>query len=354
MSNLSLRIKQARKAAKLSLRALADLIGLSHAAIKKYEDADVYPSSDVLFKLSKALNVRVDFFFRPSKVSLEGVKFRKRKKLRKKAEEQIKFNVIDQIERRLELEGLYPESPTPSFELPDGLPNQINNLAELESVAELLRTHWKLGLLPIYELIDALETCGVRVFIVDSTEKDFDGLSTTINNEPIIVVSSRCSGDRQRFSLMHELAHYILKERLSSSIDEERACDRLAGAMLLPREILFQSIGKTRNSIELQELLLLKEQFQISMSAICHRLKDLKIITPYYHRNIMIQFSKRGWHTKEPGTKISPEKTHIFKQLLFHALGEDYIGEAKAAELLSCSLRELKILRQIPNHARTC
>ncbi len=38
MSNLGVRLQQARKAAGLSLRALADRINLSHAAIKKYED----------------------------------------------------------------------------------------------------------------------------------------------------------------------------------------------------------------------------------------------------------------------------------------------------------------------------
>ncbi len=79
MSNLGIRLQQARKAAGLSLRSLADLVHLSHAAIKKYEDGDVYPSSDMLIKLARALKVRVDFFFRPIKVSLENVKFRKRK-----------------------------------------------------------------------------------------------------------------------------------------------------------------------------------------------------------------------------------------------------------------------------------
>jgi transcriptional regulator with XRE-family HTH domain len=56
MSNLSIRLQQARKAAGLSLRALADLIPLSHAAIKKYEDGLVYPSSDMLLKLARALD----------------------------------------------------------------------------------------------------------------------------------------------------------------------------------------------------------------------------------------------------------------------------------------------------------
>jgi len=49
------------------------------------------PSSDMLIKLAKTLKVRVDFFFRPIKVSLENVKFRKRKKIKWKAEEAIKF-----------------------------------------------------------------------------------------------------------------------------------------------------------------------------------------------------------------------------------------------------------------------
>ena len=132
MSNLGIRLQQARKAAGLSLRALGDLIDLSHAAIKKYEDGEVYPSSDILLKLAKALEVRVDFFLRPIKVSLENVKFRKRQKLSGKAEEAIKFAVIDQIERRLELENLYPSSPISLFKLPPHSPQKINDFDDIE------------------------------------------------------------------------------------------------------------------------------------------------------------------------------------------------------------------------------
>ena len=157
MSNLGIRLQQARKAAGLSLRALADLVSLSHAAIKKYEDGYVYPSSDMLLKLAKALKVRVDFFFRPVKVSLENIKFRKRQKLSTKAEEAIKFEVIGQIERRLELENLYPSSPIKPFSLPDNFPQKIHHFEEIEPLAEKLRHHWKLGLAPIHDLIDAVQ-----------------------------------------------------------------------------------------------------------------------------------------------------------------------------------------------------
>lgn len=349
MSNLSIRIQQARKAAGLSLRALGELMDLSHAAIKKYEDGDVYPSSDILLKLAKALDVRVDFFFRPIKVSLENIKFRKRKKLSGKAEESIKFDVIDQIERRLELENLYPSSPLPSFELPHNSPQKISSFDDIEMFAEKLRDHWKLGLAPIHDLIDALENRGVRVFIVDSEEEHFDGLSTVIKDQPIIVIGSRWPGDRQRFNLIHELAHYLLKGRLSPDMNEEHACNRFAGAFLFPRTAVYQAVGQQRRAVEWQELLLIKEQFQVSIGAICHRLKDLGIIHESYYKSLMIRFRQKNWHRKEPGVEIPPEKAHAFNQMVFHALGEEYIGESKAAELLSCTLYQLKALRQVQN-----
>lgn len=349
MNSLGVRLQQARKAGGLSLRALADLVSLSHAAIKKYEDGDVYPSSDMLIKLAKALKVRVDFFFRPIKVSLENVKFRKRKKLNGKAKEAIKFEVISQIERRLELENLYPSSPVPVFELPADLPQKINSPEEIESVAEKLRNLWKLGLAPIHDLTDAFESQGIRVFIIDIDEEYFDGLSTIINDQPIIVISSRWPGDRQRFNLAHELAHYIFINRLSPKLDEEQACNRFAGAFLFPREAVFQAAGKERRAIEWQELLLFKEQFQLSMGAICYRLRDLGIIQEFYYKSLVIRFRQKGWHRKEPGLEVTSEKAHTFNQMLFHALGEEYIGEPKAAELLSCSLSQLKALRQVQN-----
>ncbi len=349
MNTLSIRLQQARKAAGLSLRALADLVDLSHAAIKKYEDGVAYPSSDMLIKLAKALKVRVDFFFRPIKVTLENVKFRKRKKLNGKAEEAIKFEVIDQIERRLELENLYPISPVSVFKLPSDLPQKISSLEELESIAEKLRNHWKLGLAPIHDLIDAFEAQGIRVFVVNTDEEHFDGLSTVINNQPIIVISSRCPGDRQRFNLAHELAHYILIDRLSPKLDEEQACNRFAGAFLFPRESVFQRVGKVRRGIEWQEFLSIKEQFQLSIGAICYRLKDLGVIQEPYYKSLVIRFRQKGWHRKEPGLEIPSEKAHTFNQMVFRALGEEYIGESKAAELLSCSLTQLKAFSRMQN-----
>ena len=171
-----------------------------------------------------------------------------------------------------------------------------------------------------------------------------------INDHPIIVIGSRWPGDRQRFSLAHELAHYIVANRLSSAIDEEQACNRFAGAFLFPKEAVLQVIGTQRHAIEWPELCLIKEEFQISMGAICHRIKDLGIIQDSYYNKLVNSFRRKGWNRTEPGPGIPPEKTHAFDQMLFHALGEGYIGEPKAAELLACSLDHLKGLLQVHNY----
>lgn len=353
--NLGIRLMRARKASGFGLRKLGKLVGLSHMAISKYEKGVLTPSSDILLKLSKALGVSVAFFFRRVTIKLGEIKFRKRQGLRKKVEASIKAQIADQIERRLDLESLYPNPPIQTFKIPDSLSNQIDEYDQLEEVADKLRNYWKLGRAPIQDFIDVLESHGIRVFIIDYEEEMFDGLSTLINDQPIIVISSKWPGDRQRFTLAHELGHFILRNCLSKSLKEEKACNRFAGAFLLPKESLVQEMGKIRTSIEWRELSLLKEEFKLSMRSICYRLKDAGIIKESYFKSLIYIFNQKGWNKQEPGNNIPSEKTHIFKQMIFHALGEEYIGESRAAELLDYSLetfRDFRLMEEI-RHATT-
>ncbi|XQU07979.1 helix-turn-helix transcriptional regulator [Halomonas sp. LY9] len=69
---------RARKAAGLSMQALADQVGVSATMINKYEKGKSTPGSKALIQLSKALGVRSEYFFRPVQVQLEGVEYRKR------------------------------------------------------------------------------------------------------------------------------------------------------------------------------------------------------------------------------------------------------------------------------------
>jgi Zn-dependent peptidase ImmA (M78 family)/transcriptional regulator with XRE-family HTH domain len=332
----------------MSLRDLGAVVGLTHAAIKKYEDEQATPPSTTLLKLARALNVRTEYFFRPETMTLDQIEYRKRSTLPKKRLEAIEHEVIDQIERRIELENLFPSPPVTPFAPVTELPANISDIAQIEEAAEAVRKAWDLGLDPIPDLIDVSETHGIRVFMIDTNaDPKFDGLAASVNQMPIIVVGSNWPGDRQRFTLAHELGHLMLSDRLTAGIDEEIACNRFAGAFLIPRKSVMQELGAHRNYIEPKELALLKEEFGLSMAGILYRARDLGIVSPSWRDEQAKLFRIKGWHLTEPGKPYPPEKAHVFEQLVFHALGEEYIGESKAAELMKMSLTTFQTVRSL-------
>lgn len=337
------RIQRARKALGLSLRDLAAQVALSHAAVKKYEDNEVTPSSDILIRLAKALNVKVEYFFRPERFTLENLQYRNHANLPEKQLEEIKAKMLDQIERRVELESLFPTLPIQEFSLRE---KKIKTYDDIESVASEIRKQWKLGLEPLPNLIDIFEEHGIKVFEIDNKQyPKFDGLSASINDMPIIVIGNQWPGDRQRFTLAHELGHLVLHGFFHPNLDEEACCNRFAGAFLLPKEPLIAILGKHRNYIEPRELSLLKQEFGISMLSILHRAEDTRIISNSLYRQLRSEFNERGWSKLEPGKQYPKEETHIFEQMIFHALAEEYIGESKAAELMNIPLESFRSLR---------
>ena len=81
-----------------------------------------------------ALDVRTEYFFRPTKVQLEGVEYRKRASTPQKVLARINGDVLDQAERWHELLGFYPDSvkPIAEFSLPEALPAKIDTLEQAE------------------------------------------------------------------------------------------------------------------------------------------------------------------------------------------------------------------------------
>lgn len=335
------RLMRARKAAGLSMNALATEVGVSANAIKKYEHGETMPTSANLLKLAKTLGVRTEYFFRPVKIALEGIEYRKRASTPQKLLDQINGDVMEQAERWAELLDLYPDSvkPVPTFALPDNLPKQVANYDDIEVIAIQMREAWTLGLNPIPEMIDALESKGIMIISTDvESKKKFDGLAGSIGRTPVVVISSHQSGDRQRFTLAHELGHLVLHDRLNADLDEEKACNHFAGAFLLPKPALLQHIGEHRRALEPRELFMLKHEFGISMMAILVRVGQCGVISESLQKQYYMAFSQQGWRTEEPGEAYPQEETLLFEQLVYRALGEDYIGESKAAELMGISL----------------
>ena len=338
------RFKSARLMKGFSLQDLADALDnqLSRQALHRYEKGEVIPDSEKINLLSKALEVNPDYFFRSTKVELGEVAFRKLSKMPQKEAAVIKEITKEKLSRYLELEEIL------------GLPNEFEDylkdfeiVTEYEQVnraAELLREKWSLGSGPIFNIVELLEDKNIKVVDLRVND-DFDGLQTRVNGTiPVVAYNANKINkpDRIRFTLLHELAHLLLKFGNITERQKETLCHQFAGAMLLPEKTLKAELGEHRNKLSINELGNIKKQYGISMQAVVMRAKDCGIINDHYTKQFFFLIRQLNWKVDEPVEYHGVEESNRFEQLLFRALIEDQISMSKAASLSNQSLAEFK------------
>lgn len=337
------RIKQARKANKLSLRKLAEEIGVSAMAISKYErDLDV-PGSGVLLRLSQALKVKVDFFFRPNIVSVQLQAFRKHSSLGVKDLEAIQMRIQDWVERYIAVESLFISEPAP-IHLPL---YPVGSLDEIEIVALKLRDHWFLGYDPIENMVQLLEDRGIKVGIISGFDH-FDACTFQVNGDAVIVTKAELTGDRQRFNLGHELGHLLLD--MQGDLEPEKAANRFVGAFLVPAKTAYYELGGNRSDLNINELYMLKHKYGLSMQAWVYRARDLNIISENTAKRLFQQFRSNGWYRQEPGDPYPTETPTRMERLVYRALAEDLISRSRAQELLGKPLQLHWEIETLPHH----
>jgi Zn-dependent peptidase ImmA (M78 family)/transcriptional regulator with XRE-family HTH domain len=341
------KLKVARSAAGLSLRALSDAIDgrVSAQAIGKYERDEDMPSSGVLLVIADALAISVDYLLSAEELVLEGVDFRKKAVASVREEAQLEARTIHLLERYLSLEDMLGLKSV-DWEQPRSAPHPVADVRDAEDAARSVRDDWGLGNDPIPKLAELLEERGIKVLSLELD--DIDGLAAKVRRKDrssarVIVIKQSSWSERKRFNLAHELGHMVLAP--DPGVDEEKAAHRFAGAFLMPADVLRSEVGAHRSSISIGEFAALKERFGVSIQALAYRCKDLGIINQTAFAKLFRVFAERGWRTfpfAEPGT-IEPaaEEPRRFERLCYRALAENVIGEARAAELLNISVREL-------------
>jgi Zn-dependent peptidase ImmA (M78 family)/DNA-binding XRE family transcriptional regulator len=339
------RIKLARKKAGLSLRALADALGgkVSAQAIGKYERGEMTPSSGVLLALCKALNVSLSYLMDTQGIELTGVDFRTKANTTAKDRAHVETEVVEWIERYLQIESIL-ELDSAEWQAPISPARKLQTIEDAEALADEVREKWKLGGDAIPNMTELLEEKGLKVLVEELPER-VSGFTCMIRRGgnqpelPVIVVNKKCTLERRRLTLAHELAHRVIDPQNFDEKDEEKAATYFAGAFLIPRDHLEQEIGKHRQHFGYKELIDLKRLYRVSGAALLVRLKNIGIIS----ESVMIyafQTIACGWRTKEP-EELEPidirgqrEKPYRFERLCYRALAEGLISLSKASELL--------------------
>lgn len=323
------RVRLVRVRAQMSTRDLAKRVGVSATAISKYERGTAYPRQSTLLRLARALSVKVEFFFRDVKVDTISPAYRKDSSLGKRAQESIEATITEVLERRLAIEDVLPNSSARKHSLPV---YDVTSPGEADEAAGSLRDAWDLGSDPLDDLTGRLENHGVVVVLVDDGPTGFDGFSCWVNESvPVIAVSSHIPGDRERFSLAHELGHLVM--RVPEDINPEPLAHRFAAALLVPRQAALAELGTKRSNLSLNELLLLKQEYGISIQAWVRRARDLDIIDQDVYSGMFRRLAQLGFRRQEPG-EVKKEQPRYFELLVHQALSERLITPSYAATLL--------------------
>lgn len=339
------RIKSARMLAGLSLRELSNDLSsiVSHNAISKYEKGLMMPDSKVLIALSRVLDVKTDYFLRPQTVEISKIEFRKKSSLTVKKTNSIKENIKDSIERYIELETFLNFKNAFENPIKDMF---IEHAEDVEIAVKQLLHQWDLGINALPNVIEILEDKDIKVVEIDADEK-FDGLSGWANQSiPIIVINKNFTVERKRFTALHELGHLLLSinsEKFTHK-EIEKFCNVFAGAMLLPKETLFNELGEKRNSISINELIYIKESYGISIQSIMARAKDLGVISndQYVRFRIRVNQDQNLKLEIGYGEYKGVEHSSRFKQLLYRATAEEIISMSKAASLSNVKLAQFR------------
>lgn len=342
------RFKSARLMNGFSLQDLADALDnkLSRQALHRYEKGEVIPDAEKINLLSKALGVSADYFFRTTKIEMSDIEYRKLSKMPPKEAAIINEKTKEYLSRYLELEeiiGLQKEfeNPLKDFQI-------ITSYRQVNDAANILRDNWALGKGPIFNIVELLEDKNIKVIKLDVAE-DFDGLQTFVNGSiPVVAYNARKTNkpDRIRFTLLHELAHLLLKFGNVSEREKETLCHEFAGAMLLPEEALKSELGEYRTKLSTLELGNIKKQYGISMQAIVMRARACGIINDHYTKQFFFFIKQMNWKVDEPVEYQGVEESNRFEQLLFRALIEEQISMSKAASLSNQSLAEFRKVYQ--------
>src|SRR5690554_6224125 len=295
----------------LTMRELADRVGLTSMAISNYEKGIRNPDRETLSKLAEVFNIRIVDLLSPrnDKLQFAHGEFRKNTRLGKSKQDLIHESIEEYFNRFFNIIEILGEAILPSM--------PACNLGQISE--------------------DIVENNGILIYSNEINGRDFSGINGSLNGRPYIAVNKDMNPERQRFTIAHELAHIFFS--WPPKTDCEKASNAIAGAFLFPRKDAIRELGVKRTEIY-RDMELTAKEYGISMLCLAYRARELKIVSEEAYRRFMKRASRMGWQSKEP-SRISMEESTLFRQLVFRAVSEGEVSVQKGAELLQIPYQEV-------------
>lgn len=326
MSNLALLLETARRAEGLTQAELAELAGVTQAALSRYESGLREPDAETLTQIAGALNLTPIFFHDAIKVrgaTAVEAHMRRRRTARpsqwRRLEARLNMHRLH-ARRVFDEVALRTEHRVPTFDPIEG---------DAATAASMLRMQWHMPSGPVRNLVGWAEQAGCLVIEEDFGTPGVDGLSQWIDDVPVVLLNAAAPTDRKRLTLGHEIGHLCLHADEVGDEPETQA-NTFAAELLMPAS----TIKIQLRDLKIAKLLDLKREWQVSMQALVERAHDLKVITPARRTSLWKALSAKGWRTSEPlSDELAPERPTLTHQI-GSALASRGLGGPDVAELL--------------------
>jgi Zn-dependent peptidase ImmA (M78 family)/transcriptional regulator with XRE-family HTH domain len=251
-------------------------------------------------------------------------------------------------------------APMPRLNYPE--PYSVGGLgvqAAAEEIAAMERSRLGMGIGPIPDILDVLETdVGLRVFVLPLGEFHIAGMfAFTDRLGGCVLVNGTHPATRQNWSMAHEYAHFLLdryKEDVTVLAYErkpknEQFADALAGSFLMPAAGLrqrFRRIVQSRKDFTVADLCLLADQYSVSVEAMTRRLEAIGSLK----RDTWDELAGQGMDAAKVQRHLGlqahrsrrvrlPER---YVGLAVQAFEEERITESELMRLLRCSRVEAR------------
>lgn len=284
----------ARRAAGMTHADLVQRVGVTQAALSRYENDLREPDGEVLERLSEALGLSVDFLthqFRLSGGIAADAHMRRQRST--------KVSDWKRVEARLNL--LRMRSAFFFERVPMSTATHVPTFDPAETsaadAARLVRAQWRMPIGPVRNLTRWLESAGGVVVAETFGTRRIDGMSQWAAAHPVVLVNSELPVDRYRWTLAHELGHVVLHNQFVDEDPEQQAND-FAAEFLMPEHL----ISPLLHHVTMGRLLDLKREWGVSMQAILERAYRLERVSAAERQLIYRALGARGWRTTEPGS----------------------------------------------------
>jgi Zn-dependent peptidase ImmA (M78 family)/transcriptional regulator with XRE-family HTH domain len=295
------RLTEGREARGLTQTSLAELTGIKSQSISHYEQGRQSPSPEALELLCEILLLPERFFLRSAPHSLDSTVFFRAqaapaKPARVKAERLLGWlsEISAYVRQHVEL-------PAPAFPDIPVDPAVAEASAEVERIADEVRTGLRLGFGPLGNPVGILEEngCIVSRFAMES---ELGGSCSKIDagTACIMLRAEETRPTWSRFHAAHELGHLVMHRHipirdLAGDFADSQA-DRFARAFLLPQRVFAHEVWAPT----IDALLTLKKEWRCPISVMVSRCSEIGVFDADQVRRALVNLGRRGWKSAEP------------------------------------------------------